>query len=220
MRLKELQITEAATAGATAAGNIASIANPHVTNPSRHSVAYTGTPGVSGKGPVKQYVAKKQTPTDNALDGDELLMSSKETQMIRRQIKEGSLYEERLDELLPALAVGAGVVAAGGWVLNKFGKWIKSEQGKTQATKDAEISAATDGMYAKPKAKKKTEEGLRIEPRGEAGKANAFKRMMANASKNKETRAINTEKSKRQTAQAAGYRAIVGGKDLSQIAKG
>jgi hypothetical protein len=44
--------------------------------------------------------------------------------------------------------------------------------------------------------------------------------MMANVSKNKETRAINTEKSKRQAAQAAGYRAIVGGKDVSQIAKG
>ena len=43
---------------------------------------------------------------------------------------------------------------------------------------------------------------------------------MANVSKNKETRAINTEKSKRQTAQAAGYDAIVGGKDVSQIAKG
>ena len=93
MRLKELQIKEEATAGATASGNIAAVVNPHVANPSRKSVAYTGTPGVSGKGPVAQYVAKKQKPTDNALDGDALLMSSKEPQMIRRQIKEGSLYE-------------------------------------------------------------------------------------------------------------------------------
>lgn len=98
MRLKELQIKEDATAGATASGNIATVVNPHIANPSRKSVAYTGTPGVSGKGPVKQYVAKKQKPTDNALDGDKLLMSSKEPQMIRRQIKEGSLYEESLLE--------------------------------------------------------------------------------------------------------------------------
>jgi len=98
MRLKDFQIKEEATAGATASGNIASVVNPHVANPSRKSVAYTGTPGVSGKGPVKQYVAKKQKPTDNALDGDALLMSSKEPQMIRRQIKEGSLYEEQLTE--------------------------------------------------------------------------------------------------------------------------
>ena len=94
MRLKDFQIKEEATAGATASGNIASVVNPHVANPSRTSVAYTGTPGVSGKGPVKQYVAKKQKPTDNALDGDALLMSSKEPKMIRRQIQEGSLYQE------------------------------------------------------------------------------------------------------------------------------
>ena len=94
MRLKELQIIEDATAGATASGNIATVVNPHVANPSRHSVAYTGKPGgPSGEGPVAQYVAKKQKPTDNALDGDDLLMSSKEPQMLRRQIKEGSLYE-------------------------------------------------------------------------------------------------------------------------------
>ena len=98
MRLKEFQIKEAATAGATASGNIATVVNPHVANPSRNSVAYTGKPGVSGKGPVAQYVAKKQKPTDNALDGDALLMSSKDPQMIRRQIQEGSLYEEQLLE--------------------------------------------------------------------------------------------------------------------------
>ena len=277
MRLKELQIKEAATAGATASGNIAAVVNPHVANPSRNSVAYTGTPGVSGKGPVKQVKGGTYNTGKNALDGDKMLMSSKEPQMIRRHIKEGSLYEEQLNEWLPALAIGAGVVAAGGWVLNKFGKWIKKERGKTQAALDDSIAKATDGYYAKPKVKadeghitlpsidteryaerpglegpirarngrvvyydpkegqyydpdtdiyisnddwKAMNEGLKIEPRGEAGKANAFKGMMANASKNKEPRAINTEKPKRQTAQAAGYRAIVGGKDVSQIAKG
>jgi hypothetical protein len=214
MRLKELQIKEAATAGATAAGNIASIANPHVTNPSRHSVAYTGTPGVSGKGPVKQYVAKKQKPTDNALDGDKLLMSSKTPQMIRRQIEEGSLYEG-----WPIVA-GLAALAGAGWAGYKKLKGAADDTVKKVADRRSKTDQRIAQALGTPTPKKKTEEGLRIEPRGEAGKANAFKRMMANASKNKETRAINTEKSKRQTAQAAGYRAIVGGKDISQIAKG
>ena len=160
MRLKELQIKEAATAGATASGNIAAVVNPHVANPSRKSVAYTGKPGgPSGEGPVAQYVAKKQKPTDNALDGDALLMSSKEPQMIRRQIKEGSLYEERLDELLPALAVGAGLATGVIYGAKKLGKWMKKQQDAPNRM-DAAIEKATDGMYAKPKAKKKTEEGI------------------------------------------------------------
>ena len=91
---KKKAYSEDAMAGATASGNIATVANPHVANPSRKSVAYTGKPGgPSGEGPVAQYVAKKQKPTDNALDGDALLMSSKQPNILRRQIKEGSLYE-------------------------------------------------------------------------------------------------------------------------------
>jgi len=140
MRLKDFEIFEAATAGATTSGNIATVANPHVA----HS----------------KQKPKKVKPTDNALDMDVPLLSSKNPATIRRRIQEGSLYKN--EELV---------------------------------------------------------EAIRIEPRGEEGKANAFKRAMANVAKNKETRAINSEKSKRQTAQAAGYDAIVGGKDISKIAR-
>ena len=50
MRLKEFEIFEAATAGATSSGNIAVVANPHVA----HS----------------KQKPKKVKPTDNALDMD------------------------------------------------------------------------------------------------------------------------------------------------------
>ena len=233
MRLKELQIIEDATAGATASGNIATVVNPHVANPSRKSVAYTGTPGVSGKGPVKQYVAKKQKPTDNALDGDALLMSSKEPQMIRRQIKEGSLYEEPLLEYtksglckqcLAMVEAGVETMETCKQYCDHLATKDPEEEEDSPWWKfwdDANIPRTErEAIGIIQEAMKMRNEGLRIEPRGEAGKANAFKQAMANVSKNKETRAINTEKSKRQTAQAAGYRAIVGGKDLSQIAKG
>ena len=52
MRWRE--ISEAASAGATASGNIAVVANPHTTNPYAH---------VSAK-----KKPKKQKPTDNALN--------------------------------------------------------------------------------------------------------------------------------------------------------
>ena len=168
MKLKEIHIKEEATAGATASGNIASIANPHVTNPSRKSVAYTGTPGVSGKGPVKQYIAKKQKPTDNALDGDALLMSNKEPQMIRRQIQEGSLYEAW--PIIAGLAALAGAGYAGYKKLKggaeKTVKKVADRRSKTDAAIDAalgdEHSVAVDDRMAydwatclgKPKKKK------------------------------------------------------------------
>jgi len=52
MRWRE--ITEAASAGATASGNIATVANPHTTNPYAYNSA--------------KKKPKKQKPTDNALD--------------------------------------------------------------------------------------------------------------------------------------------------------
>lgn len=52
MRWRE--ITETASAGATASGNIAAVANPHTTNPYAHKSA--------------KKKPKKQKPTDNALD--------------------------------------------------------------------------------------------------------------------------------------------------------
>ena len=49
MKINEVIIRETATAGATSAGNIASVANPHIAiGKDRFSKSYTGTPGVSG----------------------------------------------------------------------------------------------------------------------------------------------------------------------------
>jgi len=49
MKIKEILIKEAASAGATCAGNIASIANPHVAiGPDRFKKSFTGSPSKSG----------------------------------------------------------------------------------------------------------------------------------------------------------------------------
>jgi len=49
MKIREILISETATAGATSSANIASIANPHVAiGADRFKKSYTGTPGVSG----------------------------------------------------------------------------------------------------------------------------------------------------------------------------
>jgi hypothetical protein len=49
MKIREVLIRETATAGATSAGNIASVANPQVAiGKDRTNRSYTGTPGVSG----------------------------------------------------------------------------------------------------------------------------------------------------------------------------
>jgi hypothetical protein len=50
MRIKEVLIRETASAGATSAGNIATVASPHIAiGPDRFKKSYTGTPGRSGK---------------------------------------------------------------------------------------------------------------------------------------------------------------------------
>ena len=50
MRINEILIKEQATAGATSAGNIASVVSPHVAiGQDRFKKSYTGTPGRSGK---------------------------------------------------------------------------------------------------------------------------------------------------------------------------
>ena len=66
--MKIQDILEQATAGATSAGNIASVANPHIANPDRFKKSYTGSPGKSGTKSPKHKKAKKQKPTHNALD--------------------------------------------------------------------------------------------------------------------------------------------------------
>lgn len=67
MKIKE--IFESATAGSTSSGNIASIANPHISPGSaRGKTSYTGTPGRSGTKSPPQPKPKKQKPGQNALD--------------------------------------------------------------------------------------------------------------------------------------------------------
>jgi len=66
--MKIQDILEQATAGATSAGSIASVANPHIANPDRFKKSYTGSPGKSGTKSPTHKKAKKQKPTDNALD--------------------------------------------------------------------------------------------------------------------------------------------------------
>jgi hypothetical protein len=49
MKIREVLIRETATAGATSAGSIATVANPQVAiGPDRLKKSYTGTPGMSG----------------------------------------------------------------------------------------------------------------------------------------------------------------------------
>jgi hypothetical protein len=68
--MKIREIFETATAGATSAGNIATVANPHISpGKARGKTSYIGKPGGPGgtKAPP-QPKPKKQKPTDNALD--------------------------------------------------------------------------------------------------------------------------------------------------------
>ena len=67
--MKIREIFETATAGATSAGSIATVANPHISpGPARGKKSYTGSPGKSGTKAPPQPKPKKQKPTDNALD--------------------------------------------------------------------------------------------------------------------------------------------------------
>lgn len=72
MRLREL-LGETATAGATSAGNIASVASPHIAiGKDRGKKSYTGTPGKSGtKAPSVPKTIQAKNPdgtAKNALD--------------------------------------------------------------------------------------------------------------------------------------------------------
>jgi hypothetical protein len=67
MRFRD--IIETATSGATSAGNIASVPNPHLSpGPARGKKSYTGSPGRSGTKAPPQPKPKTQKPSDNALD--------------------------------------------------------------------------------------------------------------------------------------------------------
>ena len=72
MKINEILIrrvnNEQATAGATSAGNIATLANPHVAaGPDRFKKSYTGTPGKSGtKSPRLPKIVQPMNPDGTA----------------------------------------------------------------------------------------------------------------------------------------------------------
>ena len=64
-----INLKEYATAGATSAGSIATTVSPHIAiGPDRFKKSFTGTPGKSGTKAPRVPKAKKQKPTDNALN--------------------------------------------------------------------------------------------------------------------------------------------------------
>ena len=61
MRIRDIVIREQATAGATSAGNIASVVSPHISiGPDRFKKSYHGAPGRSGTRAPK--IPKAYTP--------------------------------------------------------------------------------------------------------------------------------------------------------------
>ncbi len=68
------RIKEAATAGATSSGNIASVVSPHIAiGRDRFKKSYTGSPGVSGtKAPNLPKVVQKKNPNGTSKGAHEL----------------------------------------------------------------------------------------------------------------------------------------------------
>jgi hypothetical protein len=74
MKIKEVLIRETATAGATSAGNIATVANPQVAiGADRFKKSYTGSPGVSGtRAPRLPKVIQPKNPNGIAKGAHEM----------------------------------------------------------------------------------------------------------------------------------------------------
>jgi len=74
MKINEILIKETATAGATSAGNIASVTSPHVAiGPDRFKKSYSGSPGKSGtKAPRVPKAAQKYNANGTAKGAHEL----------------------------------------------------------------------------------------------------------------------------------------------------
>ena len=68
MKINEVIIREQATAGATSAGNIATVVSPHIAvGKDRGNKSYTGTPGVSGtKAPRLPKIVQPKNPDGTA----------------------------------------------------------------------------------------------------------------------------------------------------------
>jgi hypothetical protein len=68
MKISEVIIREQATAGATAAGNIATVVSPHIAiGRDRFKKSFTGSPGVSGtKAPKLPKIVQPKNPNGTA----------------------------------------------------------------------------------------------------------------------------------------------------------
>ena len=68
MKINEVIIREQATAGATAAGNIATVVSPHIAiGKDRFKKSFTGSPGVSGtKAPKLPKIVQPKNPNGTA----------------------------------------------------------------------------------------------------------------------------------------------------------
>jgi len=68
MKINEVIIREQATAGATSAGNIATVVSPHIAiGKDRGNKSYTGSPGVSGtRAPRLPKIVQPKNPDGTA----------------------------------------------------------------------------------------------------------------------------------------------------------
>ena len=68
MKINEVIVRETATAGATSAGNIATVVSPHIAiGKDRGNKSYTGTPGRSGtKAPKLPKIVQPKNPDGTA----------------------------------------------------------------------------------------------------------------------------------------------------------
>jgi|TARA_B100000902_G_scaffold171263_1_gene165561 hypothetical protein len=74
MKINEVIIREQATAGATSAGNIATVVSPHIAiGKDRFKKSFTGSPGVSGtKAPKLPKITQKKNPNGTVKGAHEL----------------------------------------------------------------------------------------------------------------------------------------------------
>ena len=74
MRILEILVRENATAGATSAGNIATVTSPHIAiGPDRFKKSFTGSPGVSGtKAPKLPKITQPKNANGTAKSAHQL----------------------------------------------------------------------------------------------------------------------------------------------------
>tara|TARA_B100000900_G_scaffold386407_1_gene376857 strand:+ start:1268 stop:1531 length:264 start_codon:yes stop_codon:yes gene_type:complete len=74
MKINEVIVREQATAGATSAGNIATVVSPHIAiGKDRFKKSFTGSPGISGtKAPKLPKIVQKKNANGTAKGAHEL----------------------------------------------------------------------------------------------------------------------------------------------------